>query len=334
MWDMITIAFCTLLSTVGIPACDYSQDGPTSMTLATGQTGTVWYESNDGYDLTAYGPDKKLVVEGNLVLPKNHDGSMVIFSHGSGGYGQVQEFWAGFLHEKGIGTFAIDHFAPRGVINDLHSQVRVSEQQMAFDVLHAAQLLLTHPAIDSKRIFHAGWSKGAIAGMIASMDKVQGLNGIHPSDSPFAGFIEFYPWCGFQTDLKPTSPMLVLHGEEDNYTPLAMCRRLIGELQANGAEIRLETFAGAHHAFDKWAAPVQDEPDHLTIRRTTADCTLNVDGKSLEIRTVDGQFSIDNFNTRKAFLLNCAEKGVTMGGAPTHRERAQKLVLDFIANPR
>ena len=67
----------------------------------------------------------------------------------------------------------LDHFRPRNTINVLHSQVRVTEQQMAFDILKASALIQSHPLIDKNRVYHIGWSKGASAGVIAALDNVR-----------------------------------------------------------------------------------------------------------------------------------------------------------------
>lgn len=305
--------------------------GEVSRELQADEAGQIWYESNDGYDLTAYANNEKITVEGHLTFPPNYNGKAVILSHGSGGKGSMYKVWHKVLHEAGYATFQIDHFKPRNVINVTHGQLRVSEQQMAFDILHAHKLLQTHPHIKKDQIFHMGWSKGAIAGLIASFEKVQNLVGYPSSTARPAGFLSFYPWCGFRTTLKMASPVTILHGDKDDYTPLGLCQTLYSDLKPVNPDLTLKVFENSEHGFDNWSAKVRPMKDALTIRRTSPDCTLRINPETLEIRTEDQKFQIDTFANRKDFLVNCATKGVMYGGNPTHRKTTEKLVLEFLA---
>jgi len=313
-----------------LSACANYQAGPLSETLDAQSQGTLWFTSNDGYDFSQYATAPELIVEGDLVIPPNHNGATVILSHGSGGVGIVQTTWQRFLNDHGYATFLLDHFSPRNTINVLHSQVRVTEQQMSFDVLNAFKILRTHPNINPDRIFHIGWSKGATTGILASLLKVQGLVSPEPSAHKIAGFIEFYPWCGVRAELQASSPILILHGKDDDYTPLKMCEVLVQDMKTSGSNIQIERFANAVHGFDNWFTPPKQK-DSITVRKTTGDCTLRIDPKTLNIRSVSGEFTVDTYDNRKTFLKACAERGVMYGGSPQHQDRTEKLVLDFLA---
>ncbi len=325
------IAFCIVVA-LGLAGCakPYSP-GPVSKSLLLESTGTIWYESNDGYDLVAYSSAPSITVEGDLSIPKIHNGGAVILSHGSGGKGVLHDAWRNFLKDNGFAVFLLDHFRPRNVINVLHSQVRVTEQQMGYDILNAFALLRSHPLIDENRIFHMGWSKGATSGLLASSEKVQEM--VLPSDTSakFAGFIGFYPWCGIRGKIRSSSPVLILHGDADDYTPLSFCESLVDDMTEAGTNVRIERFSGAVHGFDKWGVD-QRRHDYITIRTASDDCTLVMDPLTLSVQSKSGRFTVGTFDDRKSYLSHCAEQGVMYGGSPQYRSRTEKVILEFLAD--
>ena len=194
---------------------------------------------------------------------------------------------------------------------------------MASDVIHAAKLLASDPRIKSDRIFHMGWSKGAIAGLLAAIESTD-------IETPplIAGYIAFYPYCGVTGDVSSSAKILILHGSKDNYTPLAPCQRLVSEMHEAGTDITLKAFDGAHHGFDSWDAPVRSRPLSITIRDTSDKCTLLYSRHS-QLRSVDGKHSVENFQARKAFLTACGVRGVKIGGSPRYRTATENLVAQF-----
>ena len=333
MRDLFTkIAIYLLPSLLLLSACAY-KPGPVSNHLTAEQQGTIWFASNDGYDFNAYHPDLALIVEGDLTIPQPHNGKAVILSHGSGGIRDYHRNWQDFLNRNGYATFMLDHFRPRNTLNVLHSQVRVTEQQMAFDILHAYQLLQTHPQIKSTDIFHMGWSKGASAGMLAALSKVEALvYGIASdvNDNKIAGFIEFYPWCGVRGKLQISAPVRIFHGDEDDYTLLSACQQFVEDLQTAGGDIEIIVLQGAKHGFDAWDNPVEHLPRSVTVREASQPCTLKIDPQTLEITSLDGVHRVDNYETRKQFLIACAERGVSVGGSAQHKDDTEKRVLEVL----
>ena len=326
-------SFLSLIFTffvLSLSACASYTPGPVSKTLTPENEGTIWFASNDGYDLTKFSTAPEIIVEGDLTIPTNHNGGTVILSHGSDGKGSLHNNWRDFLNENGFAVFLLDHFRPRKTINVLHSQVKVTEQQMAYDVLNASSLIQTHPSINKNRIYHMGWSKGATAGIVASFDKVREMVTPGNTVENIAGFIEFYPWCGLRAELSTYSPVLIMHGTKDNYTPLSLCETLVADMDKAGSNIRIERFQNSVHGFDDWNKKINTQ-DSITIRKASDDCTLKIDPQTLEIRSINKKFSVDTYDNRKDFLSNCAERGAKYGGSPEHRSRTKKLVLEFLS---
>jgi dienelactone hydrolase len=320
----------SIISIMILASCSSYTPGKISTTLSSESFGVIWFESNDGYDFSGFSSAPSITMEGALTIPENHNGSAVILSHGSGGVSRLHERWKEFLVESGYAVFLLDHFRPRSVINTLHSQVRVTEQQMAFDILNAYSLLGSHPSIGGERVFHMGWSKGATAGILASFDKVNQLVFGGQRTSTIAGFVEFYPWCGVRAKIATTSPLLILHGTDDDYTPLSFCRTLVDDINSTGGDAEIVSFESAVHGFDDWNLPVGPQ-NYLTVRSSSDDCILKIDPTNLGVTSVNGKFSVGSYSARKEFLSNCAEGGVQYGGAKQHQDQTEKIVLDFLS---
>lgn len=65
----------------------------------------------------------------------------------------------------------------------------------------------------------------------------------------FRAAIAFYPGCLLRL-LRLNAPLLVLIGEEDDWTPAARCRRMeVGPETSH--EFTLKIYPGAYHEFDR-----------------------------------------------------------------------------------
>ncbi|MEM7251265.1 MAG: dienelactone hydrolase family protein [Pseudomonadota bacterium] len=306
-----------------LSACAY-QPGPSTDTLKASDTGRLYFESVDNYDLPTNDTLIPIVVEGELTIPATFRDTTFILSHGSGGRSRHHNRWAEFLREKGYATFILDHFKPRRVVSTIHSQVRVTEQQMAADILSAVRLIRSHPTLGPGRIVHLGWSKGATAGIIAVMDETQRrLNATHTVDEVIA----FYPYCGFMGAVASRVPIQILHGRLDDYTPIGVCRRLTDAMVSRGAPVVLHEFDDAHHGFDNWPIAVNFNPSAITVRDSSPRCTMIVSpGRATQ--TEDGSHSVNTFAARQAFLETCAERGVHYGANPAYRKRVEAIVSE------
>lgn len=62
------------------------------------------------------------------------------------------------------------------------------------------------------------------------------------------------------------APLLILIGEEDDWTPASNCRRLVRQTEqfepTSAARITLEVYPGAHHGFD-WGEPPRSMYGHM-----------------------------------------------------------------------
>lgn len=319
--------YFTLLSIILlVSACAYKPGEPLAL-MDGSQTGVIFFTSTDDYDFNRGEPPIPLIVDGFLNIPENHNGSALILSHGSGRRSEGQAQWAKIFRSQGIATFSLNHFGPRNVLSTAHSQVRVTEQQMASDIIHAGKLLASNQQIDKDKIFHIGWSKGATAGLAAAIESSYSTS--TKNDQSISGYIAFYPFCGFTGDVKPSAKVLLLHGREDSWTPLAPCERLVSEMQAVGGNVTLQVFDGAQHGFDNWNLETRRIRPAITIRDTSDKCTL-VFSKQSHTISADGNHSIADFQSRLNFLKACGVRGVNIGGSQKYRKTVEGMVLGFI----
>jgi dienelactone hydrolase len=140
-----------------------------------------------------------------------------------------------------------DHFGPRGIdrICERDGGRMVEQRERRRDTYGALDYLSKRADIDPGRIAVMGFSNGGLATINAL---VPGLN--DPPDRRFKAGIALYPDCTGYIGLKISAPLLILIGERDDWTPPAICRRLIERLPEGSSPIALEVFPRADHAFD------------------------------------------------------------------------------------
>lgn len=311
--------FAALVGTVA--ACGPYEPGPVATELTAESAGRIFFETVDAYDFVDYaGTPTVRTMHGDLSLPPG-DGPVrgaAILSHGSGGTGSRQTRMGEYLVERGYAVFELDHFTPRDIGSTVRDQLRVTAQGMLGDVFAAQRLLASHPRIDGDKIGLIGWSKGGIVATIGAVDRFSEFAG---RAAPLAFSIAFYPFCGFDlTEETLSSPLLILVGDEDNWTTASPCQREVGALQARGQPAEIVVYPGARHGFDS-RSPDFEISQAITVRDESEACTLKVDavGRTL---TVDGARGVDTLERRLEYLDRCGVRGVTFGGQAAAREAA------------
>ncbi len=95
------------------------------------------------------------------------------------------------------------------------------------------------------RIGLIGWSHGGITTLHAVDDVYLSRLGT----DRFRAAIAFYPGCLIRL-LRLNAPLLILIGEEDDWTPAARCRRMEVEPETSH-QFTLKIYPGAYHEFDR-----------------------------------------------------------------------------------
>ena len=191
----------------------------------------------------------------------------VVLLHGCGGpYGSDAALsarmrnYAALFNAQGSHALVLDSLTPRGekeLCTQRTGTRRVTQTQRRLDALAALRWLAQRPGVDAQRLGLVGWSNGGSTVLAA-------VNRRHPAVAA-AGLapafaVAFYPGCeaelqrGFQT----STPVLLLVGEADDWTPAAQCQDL-ARAAADPAPV-VESYPAAHHGFDS-DAPVRLRKD-------------------------------------------------------------------------
>ena len=188
----------------------------------------------------------------------------VVALHGCGGVltakGQVSARdvdWADRFAAAGYVVLFPDSFNPRGFrqICTLKAEERtIRPRDRAEDAAAAIAWLANQPFVDPARIALIGWSHGGSTVLWS----VRG-------DGPAAAAkiktaIAFYPGCRVPSESKTwqaRSPLAILIGDADDWTPPESCR----VLKANHPAIRLIEYPGAVHGFDAPNSPLRTRTD-------------------------------------------------------------------------
>lgn len=167
--------------------------------------------------------------------------------------------WAKEAVARGYVALLVDTLGPRGAKTVCYGpQNNVTFATGVKDALQAAEHLRKFDFVDRRRIAHAGYSWGAMVGVLAS-SKLWG-EALAPGGARPAAVVAFYPGC---FTLRPKTgpqyevvrpdidrPLLVLMGAEDNETPPADCTSRLEPLKAQGAPVEWHVYPDATHCWD------------------------------------------------------------------------------------
>ena len=290
-------------------------------------------------------PDKPLVVAGKLAvasqplnvpgelyLPKNAPLPMpaLILVHGSGGLdfeGNHIREWAGRLNGWGVAALVIDTYGPRGIHETVSDQRRISIFAQIADAYAALTQLAADPRIDKDRIGIMGFSRGAIVSMDTALETLR--QGFGAGNLRFAAHIALYSGCNiaFADRATDKAPILFLHGEADDFTPIAPCREYAKWLQSMGNPVTFISYPGAIHAFDS-SMQLFELPRAATLG--TCDARYDLDeARFVRLDHVDNpQMTAE---ARRKYFASCAGEGASVGGDDEARADAFLQVHRFLA---
>jgi dienelactone hydrolase len=170
----------------------------------------------------------------------------IVVLHGCGGHDAHHERWAERLVSWGYVAVVIDSFAARGFGNVCRQTTAVTPEMRVSDIYGTAEYLRKLSYVAKDRIGLLGFSHGGWTIMKATQERYQlKLFGVRAA-------VAYYPYCNPKVDVKIDMPLLILMGEEDDWTPAALCRELeIGEGLRKAVPVEMVFYPGAYHAFDR-----------------------------------------------------------------------------------
>ena len=224
--------------------------------------------------------------------------------------------------EMGIATFELNSFKSREVSSTVGSQVEVTTASMILDSYKAFEKLSKHPMIDKEKISITGWSLGGGVTLFSAWLPVK--NAIN-KELKFKSHLAYYPPCFIEPENLEfsDSPIHILIGELDNWTPAIPCENLVKKLKSN-TNIDITVYENSHHSFDKDSPVVRNENAY-----NFSDCIFQMtdDGKILMNYL---NIPMSNSFLQKIGFMFCVSRGVDFGGNPTSRKKSFIFSKEFM----
>lgn len=187
-----------------------------------------------------------VILQAQLYRPATVTGAAIVALHGCGGpYPLRDRQWRDRLLADGHIVLFPDSFGSRGLKSQCREVRRgvTSDGLRRADAIAAAAWLSAQPGVP-RGIVAMGWSDGGsttVAVAQQARDLPPGL---------FRGFVAFYPGCRVmeRKGYQPAAPLLMLHGEIDDWTPFKPCQDAM--VAIGSPLITQHSYAGAYHDFD------------------------------------------------------------------------------------
>jgi len=208
----------------------------------------------------------------------------VVMLHGCGGLGRDGGVsprhlgWAGHLMRAGYAVLLLDSAGPRGfgATCGPGPERKVMWRDRPKDAYATLAFLQSRVGIDPARIALMGWSQGGGVVLLSINSRSIGRP-VTISGPDFAAAVALYPGaCSERLQTRPFTdvpsggwetaiPLLVLHGDADDWTPAGPCRDFIAAARARGQPVDMKIYPGALHGFD---APnlAPRRLEHITLR--------------------------------------------------------------------
>ena len=266
-------------------------------------------------------------VYGNLVIPDDtlnpqKKYPLIIGVSGSLGWGEHHYKYLKMYQEMGIATFELNSFKSRGIKSTVGSQTEVTIAAMILDAYKALEVLSNHPRIYKNKISITGWSLGGGVTLFSAWLPLK--NAINKNLS-FVSHLAFYPPCFIDPENIEfsQSPIHILIGELDNWTPSQPCYELVEKLK-NKANIDITIYEDSHHSFDRNSPVIVNEKAY-----NFTECKFRL--------TKDGNVLMNYFNIpmsnpflQKLGLMFCVKRGISFGGNPVSREKSFVFANEFM----
>jgi dienelactone hydrolase len=247
---------------------------------------------------------------------------LVIGVAGSLGWKSHHYEYLDMYYESGFATFELNSFKSRNIKSTVGTQNQITISTMVLDAYKAFEKLAEHPNINKNKVSITGWSLG---GGVALFTGWLPLKNAINKDLNFASHLAFYPPCFIQPEnLSFTqSPIHILIGEIDDWTPAPPCVDLVNKL-SNKANIDVTVYKDSHHGFDR-ESPVEIDKNAYSFK----DCLFKLKDNG-DILMNYLQIPMTNSFLQKIGFLFCTSRGAQIGGNPIARKKSFEFSIDFM----
>ena len=258
------------------------------------------------------GEDKPLRAQWFTPEAGKASGAAAILLHGCGGLGANGNLNArhkaakDWLLERGIAVVLPESFTSRNVEQICTERLQsrtIHQSDRVKDVMATHAWLKNQPGIDSKKIVLWGWSHGGST--VLSTVTHKPIFGDFSEDVKFAEAIAFYPGCSAfansNSPQKSSSPLTILMGEADDWTPAAPCAAFAARMKNNDQPVSITLYPGAFHDFDNPAGKFRVRTEVPNGVNTGKGVTVAPDPKAREdaMARIDALLIKHNFSTLK-----------------------------------
>ena len=178
----------------------------------------------------------------------------IVLLHGCGGMKSAHPHrWGQRLAEWGYVSLQVDSLTPR-MISSICAGGMISMEMLPYrveDAYLARDYLATLDVVDPGRIGVMGWSHGGTTAI-----KAVNKSGEPKRRNPFTAAVAFYPAC--YKSIDPISPLLILSGGRDRWTPADLCLRHAPAGSPTDM-FRIEVYPEAYHCFDRVGIDTQQQ---------------------------------------------------------------------------
>jgi len=192
-----------------------------------------------------------------------------MFVRGTSALWPTYQAWGPELARYGFMFLLVDSFGPRrhGEMCSIDGFDLDIYRRRPRDAYGALAYLQAQPFVRRDRIGLAGWSQGGGATLYA-IGRQSPLRPSNPMPADFRAAVAFYPGaCNEErqtTSWSTATPLLVLMGAEDVWTPMAPCQQLLNGAAGRGNAVETVVYPGAYHGFDAPNQPRRELPQYRT----------------------------------------------------------------------
>ena len=244
--------------------------------------------------------------------------------HGSKGCSDHhQDHIDGWL-SAGLAVCKVNSFTSREIDSTVDDQLSVTHAMMLVDAFRTQSALAQDPRIG--KIGISGWSLGGTVSLYSAWSPIIEILG-----APFDAHLPFYPAAHIRPDIQKwsDSPILILHGDADDWTPLHLVEALMPQLP----NATLQVYPGAHHSFDS-EKELTLLPKAVRLRKRTARIDKN--GYMSGELFLGIRLPLNERWQRKWIIRLLRNRGAHVEGNPAARtdslERAKQFLIDTIGD--